>query len=81
MAVVESHDCSWEASGCVRRSFLVCFWYDFSASWKIAWKRDSEEAADVDGVAAADMMSNEGMESMDCEQASKGDPGARRTPP
>jgi hypothetical protein len=47
MAVVESHDCNWEASGCVRRSFLVCFWYDFSAAWKITWKRDSEEEAAV----------------------------------
>ena len=44
MAAVDSHDCSWEASGCVRRSFLVCFWYDLSAVSKIAWKRDSEEA-------------------------------------
>ena len=50
MAAVDSHDCSWEASGCVRRSFLVCFWYDLSAVSKIAWKRDSEEGADVDGV-------------------------------
>ena len=60
MAVVESHDCIWAASGCVRRSFLVCFWYDLSAAWKIAWKRDSEEDADVDGVVAIDMTSNEG---------------------
>jgi hypothetical protein len=34
----------------VRRSFFVCFWYDFRAAWKIAWKRDSEEAAVVAGV-------------------------------
>jgi hypothetical protein len=49
MAVVDSHDCNWQASGCVRRSFLVCFWYDFRAAWKMAWKRDSEED---DAVAA-----------------------------
>ena len=50
MAVVDSQDCNWVASGCVRRSCLVCFWYDFSAAWKIAWKRDSEEAAFADDV-------------------------------
>ena len=50
MEAVESQDCSWEASGCMRRSFLVCFWYDLSAAWKMAWKRDSEEDAVVDGV-------------------------------
>ncbi len=30
------------------RSFLVCFWYDFKAALKMAWKR--EEAAAVEGV-------------------------------
>ena len=54
MALVESHDCNWEASGCARRSFLVCFWYDFSAAWKTVWKGDPEEA-DVVAVAGADM--------------------------
>ena len=44
----------------MRRSFLVCFWYDLSAAWKIAWKRDSEEDEDEDGVAAVDMMTDEG---------------------
>ena len=44
----------------MRRSFLVCFWYDLSAAWKIAWKRDSEEDADVYGVAAVDMTSDGG---------------------
>ena len=48
MALVESHDCSWEASGCEIRSFLVCFSYDFNAALKMTWKR--EEAADVEGV-------------------------------
>ncbi len=48
MALVESHVRNWEASGCAIRSFLVCFWYDFKAASKIAWKR--EEAADVEGV-------------------------------
>ncbi len=48
MALVESHDFNWEASGCVIRSFLVCFWYDFTAALKMAWKR--EEAAAVVGV-------------------------------
>ena len=48
MALVESHDCNWEESGCAIRSFLVCFWYDFIAASKMAWKR--EEDADVDGV-------------------------------
>ncbi len=48
MALVESHDCNWEASGCARRSFLVCFWYDFKAALKMAWKR--EEAAAVEDV-------------------------------
>ena len=38
----------------MRRSFLVCFWYDFSAAWKIAWKGDSEEA-EVMAVVEADM--------------------------
>ena len=61
MAAVESHDCNWEASGCARRSFLVCFWYDLSAAWKISWNRDSEEAAVVAWDAAAeDMMSDGG---------------------
>jgi hypothetical protein len=31
----------------VRRSFFVCFWYDLSAAWKTAWKRESEEEAAV----------------------------------
>ena len=46
----------------MRRSFFVCFWYDLSAAWKIAWKRDSEEDEDEDedGVAAVDMMTNGG---------------------
>ena len=44
----------------MRRSFFVCFWYDLSAAWKIAWKRESEVDADVDGVVAIDMTSNEG---------------------
>jgi hypothetical protein len=48
MALVELHDCNREASGCARRSFLVCFWYDFRAASKMAWKR--EDAAAVDGV-------------------------------
>ena len=59
MAAVDSHDCNWEASGCVRRSFLVCFWYDFSAAWKMVWKGDSEEA-EVVAVAASDMINNGG---------------------
>jgi len=48
MALVESHDCNWEVSGCAIRSFFVCFWYDFSAELKVSWRR--EEAADVVGV-------------------------------
>ena len=44
MAVVDWHDCNWEASGWVRRFSLVCFSYDFIAAWKRAWKR---EEADV----------------------------------
>ena len=48
MALVESHDCSWEASGCAIRSFLVCFSYDFKAALKMVWKR--VEAVDVVGV-------------------------------
>jgi hypothetical protein len=47
MAVVELHDCNWEESGCARRSFFVCFWYDFKAAWKIAWKREVAEASAV----------------------------------
>ena len=47
-AVVESHACNWEASGCARRSFLVCFSYDFKAALKMASKR--EEAAVVVGI-------------------------------
>ena len=35
MALVESHDCNCEASGCALRFFLVCFWYNFKASSKI----------------------------------------------
>ena len=60
MAAVESHDCNREASGCARRSFLVCFWYDLSAAWKISWNRDSEEAAGVAGVADTEDMISEG---------------------
>jgi len=48
MALVESHVCNWEASGCAIRSCFVCFWYDFKAALKTAWKR--EEAAAVVGV-------------------------------
>jgi hypothetical protein len=48
MALVEPHDCNWEASGCARRSLLVCFSYDFTAASKMAWK--CEDAAAVDGV-------------------------------
>ena len=48
MALVESHNCSWEASGCAIRSSLVCFSYDFRAASKIVWKR--EEAVDVEAV-------------------------------
>ena len=43
----------------MRRSFLVCFWYDFSAAWKMVWKGGSEEA-EVVAVAAADMTSDGG---------------------
>ena len=50
MAAFESHDCNWEASGCARRSFLVCFWYDLSAAWKISWNRDLEEVADTEDM-------------------------------
>ena len=60
MAAVESHDCNWEASGCVRRSFLVCFWYDLSAAWKISWNRDWEEDAVVAGVADTEDMTSKG---------------------
>ena len=60
MAAVESHDCNWEVSGCARRSFLVCFWYDLSAVWKISWNRDWEEAAGVAGVADTEDMTDEG---------------------
>ena len=48
MALVESHDCNWEASGCTVRSFLVCVWYDFKAALKMSWKREEAEA--VEGV-------------------------------
>ena len=48
IALVESHFCNWEASGCAIRSFLVCFSYDFKAALKMASKL--EEAADVEGV-------------------------------
>ena len=48
MALVESHDCNWKASGCVIRFFLLCVWYDFKAALKMIWKR--EEGADVDGI-------------------------------
>ena len=57
MALVESHDCNWEESGWARRSLLVCFWYDFKAAWKMAWKREEAVAAegvwDMTGVATA----------------------------
>ena len=43
MAAVDSHDCNYEASGCARMSFLVCFSYDFIAAWKIAWKQEEAE--------------------------------------
>ena len=60
MTAVELHDCNWEASGCVRRSFLVCFWYDLSAAWKISWNRDREEDAVVAGIAVTEDMTSEG---------------------
>jgi hypothetical protein len=47
MALTESHDCNWEASGCAIRSFFVCFSYDFKAALKTAWKRELEEAPAV----------------------------------
>ena len=49
MALVESHNCSWEASGCAIRSFLVCFSYDFRAASKMAWKRE-EAVVDVEAI-------------------------------
>ena len=57
MAVVESQSCNWEASGWARRS-LVCFWSDFRAAWKIAWKREELEAAVV--ACIWDMMDRDG---------------------
>ena len=53
MAVVESQDCNWEASGCARRSSLVCFRYDFKAAWKMVWKRNSE--TEVEEAATAEI--------------------------
>jgi hypothetical protein len=47
MAVVELQDCNWEESGCARRSFFVCFWYDFMAAWKITWKREASAVVDI----------------------------------
>ena len=47
IALVESHFCNWEASGCAIRFFLVCFSYDFKAALKMASKFELEE---VEGV-------------------------------
>ena len=48
MASIESQFFNWEASGWAQRSFLVCFWKDVIAAWKIASKL--EEAAAVADV-------------------------------
>ena len=45
MALVELQACNWEVSGCVMRSFLVRFSYDFNAALKTVTK--CEEAAAV----------------------------------
>jgi hypothetical protein len=68
MAPVELHDCSCGASGCAVRSFLVCFWKDFNAAWKIAWK--CKELAAVVGV--WDMTGAGAYDIRICESGNKG---------
>jgi hypothetical protein len=50
MALGESQDWSWAASGCASRSRFVRFLYLFKASFMISWKLgplgDEEEAVD-----------------------------------
>ena len=59
---MESHDCNWEASGCARRSFFVCFSYDFKAASKMTWKREEATAVagvwDIIGVATVEERNN-----------------------
>ena len=43
MALGESQDWSWAASGCARRSFFVRFLYLFKALLIISWKLEDED--------------------------------------
>ena len=49
MALGESQDWSWAASGCSRRSFFVRCLYLFKALLIISWKLDEDEEV-VGGV-------------------------------
>lgn len=68
---------------------MVCFWYDFRESWKIAWKR--EEAASAAVVGVWDMMGaceggqiygmGDGLgENEDCEHWAEGAPPHGKAP-
>jgi hypothetical protein len=43
MALGESQDWNWAASGCSHRSFFVCFLYRFKALLNISWKLEDED--------------------------------------
>ena len=45
MALGESQDWSWAASGCASRSRLVCFLYLSKALLMMSWKFGDEEEA------------------------------------
>ena len=45
MALGESQDWSWAASGCASRSRLVCFLYLSKALLMMSWKLGDEEDA------------------------------------
>ena len=53
MAPGELQASSWEARGCVRRSFFVRFLYLFKASLIINWKSEDEEDEESAGRVSA----------------------------
>jgi hypothetical protein len=50
MALGESQLCSWTASGCARRSFLVRFLYVSKALLIMSWTLDDDDDDDDDAV-------------------------------
>jgi len=50
MSLGELQEFNWAASGCARRSFFVCFSYNFRAALIMGWKLDEEEEEDPRGL-------------------------------